>query len=178
MARLGEFWPAELIAGRVVRIDEERWKMANGGVHGAIRHNVNMPLGEWLREHPVGRVFHETGVTTKHDPDQVRFPDLCYISNERIGPGGIPEGNFPISPDLAIEVVSPTDRWGEVMDKVDEYLAAETLAVWVIDPPSRSVTVFRKGRPPERLVPGGKLSGDPILPGLEIDVARIFEGVA
>ncbi|MBI4618382.1 MAG: Uma2 family endonuclease [Planctomycetes bacterium] len=177
MARLGEFWPAELIGGRVVRISEEEWRMANGGKHGTIRSNIDVLICEYLKTNRLGRVFQETGTRTRRDPDQVRFPDVCFFGQDRLEKLGIPEGNFPEAPDLAIEVVSPSDRWNEVMGKVAEYLAAETRVVWVVTPKNRNVTVFHKDGRVEIRTSKDVLNGEPVLPGLEIPVAEIFEGI-
>ena len=53
------------------------------------------------------------------------------------------KGFFPGAPDLAVEVLSPDDRAGEVLEKVRDWLAAGTRSVWVVDPRTRTVTVHR-----------------------------------
>lgn len=175
MARLNEFWPAELIAGRVVRSTKEEWEMSNGGVHGRVRNKVGFILERFLEQNPVGHVFQETGVQTKEA--QVRFPDLCFFSNEQIPKEGIPTGNFSSAPDLAVEVVSPSDTYRELMARVDEYLAAGTKSVWLVDPDRARVTLFRPGPKSQLFSAGDTLQDDPSLPGLQVEVARLFEGL-
>ncbi|MBI4612364.1 MAG: Uma2 family endonuclease [Planctomycetes bacterium] len=177
MDRLDEFWPAELIAGRVVRIDEETWIMANGGEHGLVRQNVGAAIHVFLAKNPIGFVFQNSGTKTKSHPDQVRFPDVAYFSRKRLPEGKIPRKNFPVVPDLAIEVVSPSDKWPRLLARVEEFLAGGTKSCWVVDPESRRVTIFRQGTEAKHLRPGDKLSKDPALPGFSVDVAEFFAGL-
>jgi Uma2 family endonuclease len=72
----------------------------------------------------------ETGFRLTHHPDTVRAPNVWYVQTEHIPPDGIPEEGFwPGAPDLAIEVLSPSDRFVDVMRKVQEYLTAGALLV-------------------------------------------------
>ncbi|MBI4618243.1 MAG: Uma2 family endonuclease [Planctomycetes bacterium] len=177
MERLDEFWPAELVDGRVVRIPEEVWSMANGGKHGLVRNRIGSLIDRYLEKHRIGYVFQNTGSRTRQKPDKLRFPDVSFYSNERIPAGGIPDRNFPVAPDLAVEVVSPSDTWQGLMERVEEFLAAGTKSCWVVDPGLRRVTVLRKGKAAERLGPGDKIAKEPALPGFEVDVGKFFEGL-
>ena len=85
------------------------------------------------------------------DPEQVRKPDASYIRPGRLAV--IPEGFLEIPPDLAVEVVSPTDRYREVEEKAEEFLEAGVVVVWVINPSNRSVRIFRRDTIPVELGP-------------------------
>jgi Uma2 family endonuclease len=73
-----------------------------------------------------------------------------------------------------VEVVSPSDRLADVLEKVEEYLTYGTRLVWVIDPEARKAIVFRPGQPPETVGADGTLSGEDVLPGFVLRLARIW----
>lgn len=75
--------------------------------------------------------------------------------------------------DLAAEVVSPSDSWGEAEEKVRNHLAAGTRLVWVIDPRRRTVTVHRPGARPRILTPDQQLDGGDLLPGFSVPASRL-----
>jgi Uma2 family endonuclease len=85
----------------------------------------------------------------------------------------LPEQYFEGAPDLAVEVLSPDDRWTEVEAKVDEYLAAGTVRVWVVDARRREVHVFGAGG---RSRLGGEqvLEGEELLPGFRLPLSELF----
>lgn len=109
------------------------------------------------------------------DPEQVRKPDASYIRPGRLSE--LPEGFLEIAPDLAVEVVSPTDRYREVEDKAEEYLEAGVVVVWVINPSNRSVRIFRRDARPEQLGPNDDLTAEDIMPGFRCRVADLFPNV-
>ncbi len=84
----------------------------------------------------------EVGFLLASDPDTVRAPDVFFVARDRVPAGGIPKGYWPGPPDLAVEVVSPNDRRTQVEAKALEWLAAGARAVIVVDPPTRTATVF------------------------------------
>lgn len=77
-------------------------------------------------------------------------------------------------PDLAIEVISPTDRYSEVRAKVDHYLDAGTPMVVVVDPPRRAATVHRVRNKPVELTENDVLDGEDVVPGWKLPVRDIF----
>ena len=108
------------------------------------------------------------------DPNRVRIPDASFISSGRLDGGEIPSGYLTIPPDLAVEVVSPSDRYGDVEDKAEEYLEAGVVVVWVINPSNRSVRIFRRDTRPEQLGPNDELTAEEIMPGFRCRVAELF----
>jgi Uma2 family endonuclease len=81
---------------------------------------------------------------------------------------------FPGAPDLAVEVLSPSNRWRDVREKVADLLAAGTRLVWVIDPPRRKVTVYRALLAPHVLGPTDILDGEDVVPGFSLPVSALF----
>jgi Uma2 family endonuclease len=111
-------------------------------------------------------------------PRQVRKPDASFIALERMPADQLHEGHVRIPPDLAVEVVSPHDRYSEVARKREEYLRAGVRLVWVVDPPSRTVTVYRTDGSGSILREEEELSGEDVLPGFRCLVGQLFPGQA
>jgi Uma2 family endonuclease len=133
--RLGRRWPtAELVAGQIVEMTPP------GARHGALASTIVWHLHQYVTARGLGTVFSETGFALSEDPPTVRAPDAAVVLAARI-PRPLPVKFFPGAPDLAVEVLSPDDRPAEVAAKMADYLRAGTLAVWVVDPEQRTLTV-------------------------------------
>jgi Uma2 family endonuclease len=86
-----------------------------------------------------------------------------------------PPDNFvPLAPDLAVEVLSPSDRMADAMSKVTMYLQAGVRLVWLVDPATLTVTIFRQDAAPKMVREADTLDGADVLPGFRIPVAEIF----
>lgn len=116
----------------------------------------------------------EGGFILSADPDTVRAPDVGFIAKARLVTP-TPKGFFPGPPDLAVEVVSPGDRAGDVHDKVIEYLEAGTRLVWVVYPSSKTVVVHTPDAETRILHIDGVLEGGDVLPGLALPVRDVFK---
>jgi len=81
----------------------------------------------------------EAGYRLARNPDTVRAPDVSFVSRERIPADGVPEGFWNIAPDLAVEVISPSEQPDDVQDNVIDYLAVGTRIVWVIYPLTKTL---------------------------------------
>jgi len=131
-------------------------------------------LADFVEAHGLGEVFGETGYVLARDPDTVRGPDLSFVSRERLQ--GLDDARFfPEAPDLAVEILSPSNRRGEMHAKVADYLAAGTRLVWVVDPKRKSATTYRTLLAPHRLESSEFVDGEDVLPGLVIPLEAIFE---
>jgi Uma2 family endonuclease len=86
----------------------------------------------------------------------------------------LPEGHIRLAPDLAGEVVSPNDLAYEIDEKVEEFLAAGTTLVWVINPATRTVRAHRADRPGVTLRADDELTGEDVPPGFRCNVADLF----
>jgi Uma2 family endonuclease len=121
-----------------------------------------------------GRVYAaETGFRIASDPDTVRAPDVAFVSAARVSDPE-PVGFFVGAPDLAVEVLSPDDRPGEVLAKVADWLNGGARMVWVIDPERRSARVFAADGSEELLAIDGVLHGSDVLPGFTCPLAAVF----
>jgi len=111
---------------------------------------------------------------TQRDPDTVRGPDLAFYSYQRIPSGSLPDGYWPASPELVIEIRSESDRWKDILQKVAEYLSANVLSVAVIDPARQQVHLFSDAETTV-LNATDLLTFPEVLPGFEVVVGRLFE---
>lgn len=163
--------PLELIRGEVV-------EMTRPGVrHGGICAAVATALLNWARPEQKGRVVsNDSGIQTERDPDSVRGPDVFFIRMDRLPDGNYPEGWLEIPPDLCVEVLSPNDRWSEVIEKINEYFQLGVPEVWVLDPATHEIQIHLDSqRLPTTLHDGDTLTSER-LPGFECAVSELFEG--
>ena len=159
----------ELAGGALVRMTP------TGAEHGA----VTARLGQILTGHVVARragvcCGAETGFILRRNPDVVRAPDAAFVARERIPKTGVPRSYWPFAPDLAVEVVSPSDRLGDVRAKAGEYLAAGTRLVWLVEPAARVVHVHRPRGEVQVIGVGGVLTGEDVLPEFRCAVRQLF----
>ena len=163
---MGDIGRCELIDGEIVRMSP------SGAEHGNVAMTIGAILREFVKANGLGKVFAaETGF--KLAARRVRAPDVAFVRAERLA-GGVPKKFFPGPPDLAVEVVSPSDTWPEVEEKVEDWLARGTQSCWVVDPKTRLVMLHRPGGQVTRLDHGGVVTDD-LLPGFALRVTEIFE---
>lgn len=158
----------ELVRGEVVAMSRPNWE------HGELQVTVASLIKVFLKQNPIGRVAVESGVITERGPDTVRGPDVSFMSKERMPLGERMNRFADQTPDLCVEVVSPSNTRRKLDEKIKEYFFTGCRIVWVLDPDERSVTVFRE--PLEgKLLKGDKvLDGGDVLPGFACTVADLF----
>jgi len=146
-----------------------------GSEHGRVAINIGAALRDFVKQHSLGVVWGaETGFLIEQDPDTVRAPDVAFVRRNRM-PDPMPtEGFFPGTPDLAVEVLSPSDRASEVFDKVEQWLDSGAIAVWVLDPVRKTVAVYNRTSPVTTLGLSDTLSDETLLPAFNLPVAEIF----
>jgi Uma2 family endonuclease len=161
--------------GRCELIHGELITMTPAGFeHGRIAAEIGWVLKEYVKHQPLGIVTGaETGFQIGHNPDTVRAPDAAFIRADRV-PSIPVRGFFPETPDLAVEVLSPSDRASEVAAKVRDWLAAGCRMVWVVDPETTSVTVYRGRDQIAILESSDMLDGGDVLPGFSVSVGSLF----
>ncbi len=141
--------------------------------HGDIVVNLKVVIAQFVRSRNLGRVLAESGYVLFTGPDTVRGPDISFVRHDRI-PDPIPRGFARFAPDLAIEVLSPSDRPGKVLEKVADYLNAGTLLVWVVDPDRRQARVHRAGGTMVTVSESEVLDGENVLPGFTCVLSEVL----
>lgn len=148
-------------------------------IHGFRSGRIERALEVFIEQHQLGIVTGEGGYLLQHDPDTVRAPDAAFLAVDRIPPGGLPEDAYVDgAPNLAVEVVSPDDRDGDIAEKVALWLAAGAERVWEVRPRTRTVTVHRLRAAPTTLRPEDTLTSDDAafaVLGFALSVRSIFE---
>ena len=168
LERLPEDERGELIRG------EWRPMCPPGLEHGEIALTTGTVLRAWVKPRGLGVVFVESGFTLGREPDTVVGPDVAFLRAERLPPSDQYARFGPAAPDLAVEIVSPSDSAADVEEKVRLYLDAGTSLLWVVEPRRRTVTVYAPDRPPRVLAEGDTLDGGDVLPGFSCKVSDLF----
>jgi Uma2 family endonuclease len=146
-----------------------------GSEHGDISLELGMLLRQYVKRHGLGRVFGaETGFLLERDPDTVLAPDVAFVRQERIEEVGIPRGYFPGAPDLAVEVILPSETAQQAHEKGRAWLAAGTRQAWNVRPLTRSVEVYRPGAEVAVLSASDQLRGEEVVPGFSCLVRELF----
>jgi len=102
----------------------------------------------------------------------VPVPDLTYVSYQRLSADVMEDEACPVPPELAIEIISPGQTFGQLAEKATDYLEAGVLRVWVVDPQARSITVFYPDAPPRTYTKA--VLTDSLLDGLELTPGQVF----
>ena len=140
-------------------------------IHGEISINIIHYLDAYVREHQLGRLY--TAETTFQLDDRAVKPDIAFVSTDRLPENR--EQASPIPPDLAVEVVSPSDKHYDVTEKALAYLRAGTRLVWVIEPVAKTVMVYRSETDSTVLNYEDTLTGEDVVEGFTCPVAQLFE---
>ena len=112
--------------------------------------------------------------TVPGDPERVRAPDVGFISRDRVPGGRLPESFISGAPDLAVEVLSPSETSVDIQQKVRDYFDAGSRLVWLITPQAQTVTVYRADGSARLLRDQDALDGEDVLPGFSIPLSGVF----
>jgi Uma2 family endonuclease len=148
--------------------------MPTGQQHGVIAANLSFELLSFIRPRQLGFVTtSDSGVLLERDPDTVREPDVAFFSNAHGATQPTPK-YAEQSPDLVVEIVSPSDKLGNIRAKAEMWLSFGVRLIWVVHPDSRSVDIHRSGQSVESIGDDGQLDGLDVLPGFSCPVSSIF----
>jgi Uma2 family endonuclease len=159
----------ELIAGDL------RTMAPSGRRHGRIAVDLATALNQYVKAHRLGEVWGaETGCLLARNPDTVRAADVSFVRRARLGAQLDDQGYWPGAPDLVVEVLSPSDRRGEVAEKVATWLRHGAQMVVVVDARRRTVAVHRPNAPARTLTDADTLDGEDVVPGWSLAVGSLF----
>lgn len=142
-----------------------------GARHSGVCGRLERRLGTFVEINEVGEVYPEASFQIGENE---RIPDLAFVSAERIPAEGEPETKWPMPPDLAIEIISPSDFYEKVYAKAMEYLAAGVKQVWVISPENQVVTIYRSATNIIAFPLESDLVSEDLLPGFRCPLREIF----
>jgi Uma2 family endonuclease len=164
----------ELIDGRLV----EREPM--GQKADAVAARLIYWISSFLDENDLGLVNGAQGSYQifPDAPKKVRIPDVSFTRRDRLPPEGPAEGHARVAPDLVVEVISPRDVATELDEKIEDFFGAGVPLIWVPNPETRTIQVYRRDGTSARLRSGDSLDGEDILPGFRRDVEKLFKGIA
>jgi Uma2 family endonuclease len=159
----------ELLAGVLRVMPAYDWQ------RGEVGGQVLGLVASYVADGDLGMTFAAgTGFRLARNPDTVRAPDIAFIAKRNLPEQMPSEAFWPGAPDLAVEVLSPDDRTGEVNEKIETWLAAGTSIVWIVDPKLPTVTIYQRAASAKIYSSGDMLVGDPVVPGFSCAVDEIF----
>jgi Uma2 family endonuclease len=159
----------ELIQGELKKMSPA------GSLHGSSAMNFAAFLTIYILKHNLGVVFAaETGFKIAVNPDTVIAPDFAFVRKENIPATGVPKGYWLGAPDLAVEVISPSDTKKEIQEKVEQWLTAGAKMVVLIYPSKKTLVVYRSLTSITTLKENDIFSGDDVIDGLSCKVSDIF----
>ena len=170
-ARLPEVedgYTCELVQGMVVREPGPAWS------HRLLQFKLGRYLHAWIEKAGQGEVGLEGDCILSENPDTVRVPDVAVLLQRRFfdnEPGGWIRG----APDIAIEVLSPSNTSRQMRERIDDYFGAGALRVWIVDPTAHTVVIHRPDGTLTLFEDGDCLEDPEVLPDFVLDIAELFE---
>lgn len=154
----------EFIAGRVVEVVSNNASSVSAA-------NIGAELRMFIKSKGLGYV---TGADGGYKVGNERYiPDAAFISKAKL-PQPSPQAYYDQPPDIAVEVLSPSNAEGDIRLKIVNYLRAGTL-LWLIDPTAQTIEVYAPDAAPKKLTIDDTLGGGTVLPGFAVPVRDIFE---
>jgi len=163
----GEF-RHELINGELITMP------LPGSPHGRMAVRLIGPLSQFVWEHDLGEVFDHSGFQVTVNPDTVLGPDVAFISKSRLREAGEFKGYWQGPPDLAVEVLSPSDRPSMVNRRIASWFGYGVGQLWIVNEKNCTVTVYRSPSDATTFSGSDYLEAQDLLPGFRLSLDRIF----
>jgi Uma2 family endonuclease len=146
-----------------------------GGTTGKYNARLIVYFGIWNETNKLGELF-DSSTCFKLPNGGLRSPDVSWIIKERWESLTIDEQDKfpPIAPDFVLELMSKTDSLTETQAKMAEYLTAGVRLGWLLNPQTKEVEIYRYRQEKEVLINPQNLSGEDVLPGLLLDLSKIW----
>lgn len=163
-----DFKHCELVRGELIMMSP------GTGRHGTVIARIAYHLFGFVKTNRLGEVFDSSvGYVLARNPDTVRAPDVSFLRTERLKIQNL-DAFLEGAPDLAVEVLSPSNTAAQMREKMADYFAAGCRTVWIVDPLRRSVVVYRPQSSPVILTENDTLAEEELLPGFSLAVGEIF----
>ena len=165
-------------SNRFYLIDGELFELPiSGALEGRLTAMIGSHIFGYADEHGLGEVTAHTGYHPPANRLTLLGPNVAFVSEARLSQS-LPEKYVPLMPDLAVEVVSPSNSIQQIRRKAAIYLENGTTLVWIVLPAEKGVDVCRSVEGSrldiEFVGQSGKLTGEGILPGFELEISRLF----
>ncbi|HEX5164807.1 MAG TPA: Uma2 family endonuclease [Thermomicrobiales bacterium] len=173
-----EFWTMPEVPGK-------QYELVNGELvemptashyHNLIVFLIGKLVDAFASQHDLGYTFVDgVSFVLRRNPDDVRGPDVSFVATARVTSRDMLLKPWEGAPDLAVEIISPSDRATDIDEKIKAYLSAGTRLIWVVWPDTQSVTTYELGGAITDLRSTDTLGGGDVLPGFAVSVATLFE---
>jgi Uma2 family endonuclease len=154
-------------------VDGEIRVSPGGGRHSLVSLSLASRLHAFVREHAAGHAF-DSSMGFRLPGGNVRSPDASFVAAGRFAGDTPPDDFADLAPDLAVEVLSPSERARHLLDKVGEYLEAGVRLVWIVDPRKAKAIVYRSPSDVSELGLDDELDGGDVLPGFRCRLSEIL----
>lgn len=159
----------ELVRGRLLVREPTKFR------HGSTAARLGALLAMHVYKHKLGAItMAEGGYLLTTNPDTVRAPDVGFLQTSRVPQGEAQDFYVTYAPDLAVEVLSPSNRRAEINRKLGEYFAGGARLVWIVDPKRQTITVCHSPETKYVLSIKDTLDGEDVLPGFQCPVEDVF----
>jgi Uma2 family endonuclease len=159
----------ELIRGEVISVPPA------GMDHSEVEGEAFVILRTYVKANGLGTVWGgDAGFILERDPFTVRSPDISFLAKSRFEGRPFPKGFCPGAPELAVEIISPSNSLPALEAKARMYLRAGGKAVWIMDPTTTTVRVYRPEAEPKLFQAGEDLDAEPAIPGFRCPVWKLF----
>ena len=168
------YWPDdglrhELVMGEVTNVSP------GSSRHGFVISRLNRLIEVFVEQHKLGAVFGaETGFVLARNPDTVLAPDVAFVRRARLAVTRLSDSFFEGPPDLAVEVMSPSDSRPQAEKKAKQWLEHGAREVWIVNPKSKSISVLSHDHDPQVCAAADQFSASEILSGLTFAVRDLF----
>lgn len=140
--------------------------------HGGVGTRLIIRLGGYVEAHGLGAVYGPD--TTFQISRNERMPDVSFLSAARIPSEGETDEKWPLAPDLAVEVISPSETWLKVNRKLRDYFAAGVQQIWLLSPELREVHVYDSPKAITVLTEEDEVVNETLLPGFRLRIGELF----
>ena len=178
-----DVWEMQSLPGNA----DKNYELINGALvttmsptnffHSWLASEISGFVRDFVRPRNLGYVSVEGGFYPKRDRSTLLSPDVAFVRRSRISMP-LPETFIGFMPDLAVEIVSPSNTMDELGEKAAIYLQHGTQLVWIVIPGKIGVEVYRKAEDgqiaSEFVGADGTLSGEDVLPGFTLEVQQLF----
>lgn len=161
----------ELIKGELITMSP------TGILHGIFSMNLGTEIRNFIKENGIKGVVlgAETGFRLKDDT--VLVPDVAFVTNERLAKIKDLDKFGEVAPNLAVEILSPSNTESKMYQKIKIFFEAGTELVWIVDPKNKVVKVYESDKKIAILSEKDVLRGGKVLPNFELNLENLFNEV-